>query len=125
MQGPGPGGKLRDLARRIGQRLKGPPPTPREPVRVVFEGRGEGTVPYDTTILQAARLLDVPLTHYCGGNCTCGTCRVGIQQGADRLSEKRGNEQMVLGEQRARQGDRLACQARLQGPVVVKIPDWF
>lgn len=114
-----------DLARRVGQKLRPSAPVSTEPVRIVFEGRGEGTVPFESTVLHAARLLDVPLTHYCGGNCTCGTCRVSILSGAEHLSRPRGNEQMVIGEPRLRQGDRLACQARLRGPVVVKIPDWF
>ena len=90
-----------------------------------FEGRGSGPVPGGTSILAGALALDVDLNHYCGGMCSCGTCRVVIVAGADNLSRPEGNEELVLGDARHRHGDRLACQARLLGPVTVRIPERF
>lgn len=118
--------RLGELARRVGRRLlsRGDPPVPTGPVPVAFEGRAQGPVPGGISLLAAARLLDVELTHYCGGMCSCGTCRVVVTAGAHNLSRPQGNEELVLGA-RARAGDRLACQARILGPVTVRIPDWF
>lgn len=69
--------------------------------------------------------LGLDLSHYCGGTCSCGTCRVEILLGAEHLSSPRGNETMVLGAEHLLAGDRLACQARVLGPVVVRVPEWF
>lgn len=126
------GSRLLGLARRIGRRLReagqeraGDKPVPSGPVQVVFQGRAQGPVPGGVSLLTAARVLEVELSHYCGGMCSCGTCRVQITAGAENLSRPQGNEELVLGDHRARAGDRLACQARVLGPVTVKVPDWF
>jgi len=118
---------------RVGRRLasKAPPdrPIPTEPVAVAFvlpdgdERRGQ--VDGGQTLLAAALQLRVDLSHYCGGMCSCGTCRVEVVEGADALSHPVGNEAMVLGAARADAGQRLACQARVLGPVVVRVPAWF
>ena len=101
-------------------------PRPAEgPVAVRFEGHGSVEVPAGTTLLVAARTAGVDVPHYCGGTCSCGTCRIEIVSGADNLSPAEGREQMVLGSERTRDGDRLACQARARGPVGVRVPDWF
>lgn len=117
------------LAGRLGRRLvqRGPQekPVPAGPVDVRFEDQGGGQVPGGVSLLAAAMKLDVRLPHYCGGMCSCGTCRVEIVQGADNLSLPRGNETMVLGAEAAGRGARLACQARVLGPVVVRVPPWF
>ncbi len=77
------------------------------------------------TVLEAARLGGVELRSYCGGNCSCGTCRVEIVVGAPNLSRPQPMEQLVLGMDAERRGDRLACQAQLNGPVTVRVPEWF
>jgi ferredoxin len=112
----------------------GPPPTrerragirPAEPgpLEVRF-GPATAKVRAGTTLLEAARAAGVDLRHYCGGNCSCGTCRVEIRRGERNLSRREGMEEMVLGADRVRAGDRLACQAEVVGDVEVRIPDWF
>lgn len=92
---------------------------------ISFQGTKQLEVPHGTTILQAARALDVSISHYCGGMASCGTCRVEIIDGADALSDIDGRETMVLGSQSAAAGNRLACQARILGAVTVKVPRWF
>lgn len=94
------------------------------PHRVSFEGGAAGEVAAGQTLLQAAQQLGLDLDHYCGGTCSCGTCRVEILDGAGALSPISPRESMVLGDSRARAGDRLACQARVQGPVRVRRPRW-
>ncbi len=83
------------------------------------------TVPTGTTILSTARDAKIDLDHYCGGQCSCGTCRVNIHSGADNLSRMSGMEEMVLGAAHIQNGCRLACQACIQGPVAFQVPRWF
>lgn len=114
---------VRGLKRRVMDRL-GAEPTPTGPVHVSFEGRGEGEVPPGISLLAAADKLGIDLNHYCGGTCSCGTCRVEILDGARNLSRSEGREQMVLGGVFKDRGDRLSCQARVLGPVRIRIPNW-
>ena len=98
---------------------------PERPVEVRFGGVAV-TVPAGTTILEAARRADVDLRSYCGGNCSCGTCRVEIAETFRRgLSRRQPMEDLVLGGEAAARGDRLACQAQVQGDVEVHVPAWF
>lgn len=94
------------------------------PVLVQF-GNQQTEVPCHSTILEAAVLLDLDLDHYCGGNCSCGSCRIKVVSGNKNLSRPRPDEQMVLGPDAEEKGDRLACQARVHGPVSIEIPDFF
>lgn len=77
------------------------------------------------SLLEAALLADVDLRSYCGGNCSCGTCRVIIKSGAKNLSKREGMEEFALGPDAIARGDRLACQASVLGPVEVEVPEWF
>ena len=101
-----------------------------EEVTVSFEdasGASLGTQVIDggQTVLAAARKAGIDLDYFCGGQCSCGTCKVVVQSGADALSAPAGNEQMVLGQSGLSSGSRLACQARVAGDVRVQIPRWF
>ena len=118
------GGAIRRGARRMRDRRKGAQDE-RGPVTLDFQGMGTVEVPSGTTILAAARQAGIDLPHYCGGTCSCGTCRVEIASGTENLSNRQGREEMVLGSERTRAGDRLACQARVIGAVSVTVPEWF
>lgn len=98
---------------------------PRAPVEVVFEGLRTGRVERGATLLEAAAQLDVDLSHYCGGNCSCGTCRVEVLEGRGHLSRPQGMEEMVLGPAWLASGHRLACQTQVLGRVRVRIPEGF
>lgn len=88
-------------------------------------GETRGEVPFGASVLIASRLLRVDLDHFCGGQCSCGTCRVEVVDGAKHLSPRHMNEELVLGVEGVARGDRLACQAKIQGPVRVRVPDFF
>jgi 2Fe-2S ferredoxin len=114
--------RSRSLARRL--RSNTQPEVHNGPALVQF-GDQQVEVPLYSTILDAAVLLDLDLDHYCGGNCSCGSCRIKVLAGSKNLSRPRPDEQMVLGPDAEKKGDRLACQARVQGPVSIEIPDFF
>ena len=82
-------------------------------------------VPTGISILALAKRLNIEIDHYCGGQCSCGTCRINVVNGADNLSRMQGMEEMVLGAANIQKGSRLSCQARVIGPVEIQIPRWF
>jgi 2Fe-2S ferredoxin len=114
--------RSRSLARKF--RKPGQVSAPAGPATVEF-GALSVEVPAHSTVLEAAIQLDLDLDHFCGGNCSCGTCRIQVIKGGHNLSPARPNEQMVLGPEAEEQGDRLACQARVSGPVSIVIPEFF
>lgn len=92
---------------------------------VQFVGLSRTDVEPGTTLLEAARSLDIDLDHFCGGCCSCGTCRVEVLVGGGFLSRPQPDESLVLGPNALDAGDRLACQSRIHGPVEVRIPAFF
>lgn len=86
-------------------------------------GTVEGEVAPGTTVLEACLALGVDLEHCCGGEATCGTCRITVLQGPRGLSRIDGKEANALSAFAEGERDRLACQARIVGPVAVDIPD--
>lgn len=77
-------------------------------------------VPAGTNLLDAARLAGVELVAICGGEGTCGTCRVRPVSG--QLSPRTLTEQAELSDGDLVAGDRLACQAEVLSDVRVDIP---
>lgn len=77
------------------------------------------------SLLDVALNYGVPLEHTCGGNCACTTCHVIVREGEDNLSPLYDEEADRLD---AAAGvtlhSRLACQAVVNGDVVVEIPGW-
>lgn len=94
--------------------------------RVTFlhsEGRS-GDVEVNLSLLDAAKALGFPLNHDCGGNASCTTCRVEVQLGQEQLSEIDFDEQDLLDrEALSEPRHRLACQARVLGDVIVRVPE--
>jgi ferredoxin len=83
------------------------------------------SIPIGTTILDASLGIGLTHRHVCGGNATCGTCRVIVLEGKENLSPISRRELELLGEDRIQQNCRLACQSKILGKVVVKIPSWL
>jgi ferredoxin len=76
-----------------------------------------------------ARCSEGPIPVQCR-SCSCGTCWVGIVDGAERLSPVDAKERATiaalgyLSSQDARPVIRLACMAQAHGPVTIVIPPW-
>ena len=116
---------VRRLARRGRRWVAGASQGAEGPPSVTFSGKPPLPVEAGTTILEAALKADLTLDHFCGGNCSCGTCRVEVVQGDQFLSRPRPDESLVLGPVALDAGDRLACQAQVRGPVEVQVPRFF
>ena len=81
----------------------------------------EVSVARGTSLLDAALDGDVDLNHYCGGMCSCGSCRLEILGG--EISPKDDMEEATLAIVREGEDDRLGCQTLVMGDVVVRLPD--
>jgi 2Fe-2S ferredoxin len=118
-------GELGPVARQVMDTVSGrPAPAEAGEVEVRF-GERVARVRRGVTLLEAAERAGVELRHYCGGNCSCGTCRVEVRAGGRGLSRAEPMETLVLGAEAAARGDRLACQAVVREDVTVHVPDWF
>lgn len=118
---------LRALAIAARERVLGPrlPWKEGELVDVSFGEHGGGQAAVGVTVLEAAKSFRISLDHFCGGRCSCGTCRVVVHGEKTHLSPIDLNEEVVLGATAVKRGDRLACQARIHGPVELEIPRFF
>ena len=89
----------------------------------VVIGDKELDVPPETTLLDASLDNGIHLDHNCGGNCACSTCHVIVEAGMENLSEMRPDEEDMLDTAAGLTlRSRLACQAKVKGPVKIKIP---
>jgi adenylate cyclase len=73
------------------------------------------------SVLAASMKAGLRHMHLCGGRGLCSTCRVRVIEGADHLSEMEPFERISLrGHLSFSEDVRLACQAKVAGPVEVK-----
>jgi 2Fe-2S ferredoxin len=85
------------------------------------------------TLLEVAEAAGAPVGSRCGGVGACTSCHVRVEKGVEQLSLATDLEEDGLdGVFDARQGSRLACQARIvsEGDIVVhvtpeSVESWF
>lgn len=103
-----------------------------DPLVVFIPSGKRGRFPLGTPVLTAARQLGVDVDSVCGGRAICGRCQVevgegefakhGIASAADHLLPFTATEERYRARKGLADGRRLACQATLQGDVVVDVP---
>jgi uncharacterized 2Fe-2S/4Fe-4S cluster protein (DUF4445 family) len=102
--------------------------------KVIFQPSGRrGYVEEGKNLLQAARDIGVDIESLCGGKGSCGKCRIRVEEGSfpkDGIHSARNNLSPFTSEEgksievgEASLGYRLACAARLQGDVMVFVPE--
>lgn len=69
------------------------------------------------TILECALASGIEISHICGGEGACGTCRVEILEGWDRQNPQTPDEIS----RNMKPPYRLACQASIRDDIVVRI----
>ena len=95
--------------------------TPHNACRVDFEPVGKRVeVPPGTSLLEAARQAGLELASACGGEGSCGQCRVTIITGA--VTPPVDSEAFILTDLEIYQGNRLACCTHVESDVKVNIP---
>jgi len=95
--------------------------SPQDTIHVEFEPVGRrGSCPKGLTLLGCAQQLGVALAAVCGGNGTCGRCKVVLLSGT--LSPLTSAERSQLSEYELSSGFRLACQALPDTDCVIHVP---
>jgi len=101
---------------------------------VIFQPSGRrGYIREGTTVKEASRQLGVDLEGICGDKAVCGKCRVRIEEGffekygiessRKHLTPISDTERKFSNLQQERSGYRLACQACIQGDILVFVPE--
>ena len=86
--------------------------------RVTFADAGKAAeVPAGKTLLSCAIDMGIAISHVCGGDGACGTCRVEVMEGWDRMSPPTPDETY----KELEAPYRLSCQCKIAGDVVVKV----
>ena len=86
--------------------------------RVVFIDEGKtAEATTGRTLLSCALEMGIRISHVCGGDGACGTCRVEVVQGWDALTAPTPDETY----KELDPPYRLACQAKIVGDVAVKV----
>jgi ferredoxin len=92
-------------------------------VRCEPSGR-EITVVCDTNLLDALLQVGMPVSQACDGVAMCGFCRVQVIEGGENLTPMESEEGKILASLHADDDERLACCARVTGPVTVATDYW-
>lgn len=90
-------------------------------VKIIFEpsGRAIHALP-GTTLLEASARAGFIIHTPCGGSGKCAKCLVRLRSG--HLTPE-ASETALLGTARVAEGFRLACLARITGPVTIEVPE--
>lgn len=91
------------------------------PISIIFHRKGRFEVEPGTTILAASQRYGLFHADQCGGRGECSTCRVWIIAGEQNCSIMQEGERRMLAAHNLRPPVRLACQARILGPMRVQI----
>lgn len=92
-------------------------------VRCEPSGR-EVRVVSGSNLMDAVLQAGLPLGQSCDGVAMCGFCRVRVLEGIENLSAVGAEERKVMASQHAGLDERLACCARVRGPVTVTTDYW-
>lgn len=89
---------------------------------IVFQPSGKrGKFQEGNTVLEAARELGIGIESLCGGEKSCGKCKVRVLEG-DSSPFTEEEAKWITDSERA-EGYRLACSVRVKGNALVFIPD--
>jgi ferredoxin len=92
-------------------------------VRCEPSGR-EVRVVHETNLLDAVLQAGLGLGQSCDGIALCGFCRVKVLAGWENLTPMAEEERKLLATQRVGDDERLACCARISGPVTITTDYW-
>lgn len=109
------------------------PPGQRADVRITFQPNGrQGSVPVGTNLLDAARKLGVEIESICGGNQTCGKCKILVEEGefakfgvnsrASHLTPAEERESRYAERRQLQPNERLSCACQVLGDLVIHVP---
>jgi ferredoxin, 2Fe-2S len=74
------------------------------------------------TILEALQEAEIPMDSSCGGMGTCGTCRLFIEEGLEKLSPRNDPETEIAVDRNFANNERLSCQNFVKDGLVLRKP---
>ena len=80
-------------------------------------------VPAGTSVFAASAKAEIPIPSQCGGKCACALCRVKLVEGAELVSAIEWDEEGHMGNVFYLTQERLSCQTRVYGDVVIEVED--
>jgi adenylate cyclase len=94
-------------------------------VRIRFEpSRKTVRVPAGTSLLEAARLAELPIASACGADGVCARCGLEILEGAGALADESEGERRIKERNRISAHLRLACRVAVSADLTVTAPYW-
>ena len=93
-------------------------------IRFAKKNRTDIEVEIGANLMEALLAREVPVASSCGGQAVCGKCRIQILQGKENLSLVGSDEKTLCGKLSIPSDERLSCQARLKGDVLVDTAYW-
>jgi len=105
-----------------------------EKAKVIFQPSGRrGEIKKGISIIEASRELGVDIEALCGEKKVCGKCKVRIEEGSfekfgihstlKNVSRWQEEENKFINEDQKREGYRLGCCAKIQGDVLIFVPE--
>ena len=95
------------------------------PCLIRFEpSRKSIEVPAGTTLLEAARLAELPIASACGADGICARCGLEILEGANTIPPETDHEREVKHRNRIDTGLRLSCYIEVTGDMTVTAAYW-
>jgi ferredoxin, 2Fe-2S len=114
----------RSLARRLAKRLlpinRGAESGTAQGPHMVSVVGGDGVeIENGSTLLRGLVASGFNINHFCGGNGSCGTCKFEVVDGLKNLQRPTTAE--VVAGAASEPHKRLACQARVKGPITIRV----
>ncbi len=89
------------------------------PFEIDINGEMQIQAPGGATLLQALYDNRIFIPSACGGQATCGHCKLRVKEGAGDLLP---TELPFMSRKERQEGVRLACQVKVRGPLVIDVP---
>lgn len=93
---------------------------------IIYDTEEKQLTPTNSSnLLEVCLKNKIPISHSCEGMASCGTCRVIITQGEEKLPERSDLEKEMAQDRKFNFQERLACQLEVhaQSRFSFKLPD--
>ncbi|HNP96552.1 MAG TPA: 2Fe-2S iron-sulfur cluster-binding protein [Cyclobacteriaceae bacterium] len=95
-------------------------------VKITIENLGKKELEINNagdTILSSIQAHYIDWMHACGAKGRCTTCKLEVIFGKENLSEVTPAEKRYMERNELKESQRLACQARVMGDIIIRVPD--
>jgi adenylate cyclase len=93
-------------------------------IRFLPSGRSVEVAAEEMTVLEATRLVGLPIASACGENGACARCGLEIVEGAASVEPESDRERLIKERNRIDPVLRLACRIRPHGDLTVRATYW-